>query len=65
MKVRLKNDLSGYPAPFDYAGRKTIPAGTDVLVENYNHTLTEAKVLWDGVAFVVDRESLEILEDHD
>jgi len=64
MKVRLKNNLSGYPAPFNYEGRKTIPAGSEILVENYDHTPEEAKVFWNGVAYVVNKESLKILEDH-
>jgi len=62
--IRLKRDLNGYP-PFNFEGRDTIPAGSEIAVEDYDYGIDEVKVLWNGDPFVVNKESLEILGEHD
>ena len=62
-KVTLKNELNARQ-PYEMKS-KQIPKGTEIIVEEWDHDLTDSRVLWNGVTYLVNRESLEVLGDHD
>jgi hypothetical protein len=55
----LNHDLNAIPPRASYGEGTTIPRGAEILVLDYNHTLTEALVEFNGVPWRVDRATLE------
>lgn len=63
-QVRLKNNLLGHP-PFDRKSERRIREGSEVEITNPDYSDTESEVTYDGVALVVNKESLITFEEHD
>lgn len=62
-KVTLSHELHGRQ-PYEMKS-KQIPRGTELIVEEWEHDLTDTRVLWNGVTYLVNGESLEIIGEHD
>lgn len=57
-RARLNHDLLAMPL---YGGGNeavTIPLGETLIVENYDHSETDASVTWRGNQYIVNKDSL-------
>jgi hypothetical protein len=61
--VTLNHELSGRE-PYQMQS-KLIPKGTELLVDSWDHDLTDARVVWDGVTYLVNKDDLGTFRDHD